>query len=357
MHKIHEWNDIKSKYNNCILLGNGASIAVSELFKYESLYKKAKEEKIIDEKLANIFKRFYTNDFETILHKLLQAEAINQTLSIDSKPITNAYLNCKNSLIKIIQKIHPNYENIGIENLDNIASFLKQFKIVFTLNYDLILYWAMYRGNLPKHDGEKILENGSIFKDCFIEKSNGDKCFKSDWDFLTEPCSTRKSATLVFYLHGNLTLANHIKNNIYELSVKITSLDADHLDTIFQKWNTGHYSPIFICEGESKRKFDSIKSNSYLSTVYYDVLNQHYLGDSIAFYGFNFGDQDEHIIARFADVSRKNPIRNIAVSVFKNGEEVNYMDRVNKIINNKIGRNIIVEFYDSTSSACWNNTM
>lgn len=76
MPNIVNWNDIKNDYKDSIIIGNGASIAVSDNFKYDSLCKKAHELGLVDNRLQQIFSGFKTNDFETILHKLLQAKFV-----------------------------------------------------------------------------------------------------------------------------------------------------------------------------------------------------------------------------------------------------------------------------------------
>lgn len=353
--KIHTWNEIKEKYSESIILGNGSSIAVNHRFQYASLFEKATELNFINTSLSALFESFETNDFEAIMHKLLQAEKVNESLSVNNRSIQDAYQTCRKSLIEVIRHIHPSYNEIKLEDLYSIASFLKNFKKVITLNYDLIIYWAMYCGNQEIYDDEgDCVEHGNVFKDGFIERSNGDRYFNPDWEFLSKPHGNRENSTLVFYLHGNLSLANIILNNLYEIDVKMVSADAVLLDVIFEKWNSGDYSPLFVCEGESKRKLSAIKSSNYLSTVYYDVLS--HLGPSIAIYGFSFGNQDEHIISRLREVSsRHSPIQNIAVSVHVDGSENDYIKRVNDIVETRIGRNINIEFYDAKSKGCWNN--
>lgn len=351
---ICEWTDIKDRYIESIVLGNGASRAFTDVFGYKSLYEEAVRLELIDSNLNALFRKFGITDFEVILHKLLQAENINHTLSINNEPIRDAYRICREALITVIQNIHPNYTDVEITQLDNAAIFLKRFGKVITLNYDLIIYWIMYRGNQEiKDENGNIIESGNQFKDGFIESSNGDKCFNPDLVFLQKPHGTRKTATLVFYLHGNLSLANFIENKLYEKEVKIVSPDSSQLGMIFCKWNSGCYSPLFVCEGESNNKLASIKSSKYLSAVYYDVLNQ--LGDSIAIYGLNFNDQDKYLIDRFHEINRKNPIKNMAVSVHIDGSEDEYMKRIKDIVNTRISKDIKIEFYNSKSKNCWNN--
>lgn len=152
---IQYWDDIKNNYQDTLILGNGASIAVCELFEYKSLYEKAKECGLIDKSLEKIFEKFKTTNFENVLHKLSIAEIINKTLNINNSSITESYEKCRLSLIKTIQKVHPKYDEIDQNHFIKIVDFLKNFKTVINLNYDLILYWVMKHGNEPISDGEK----------------------------------------------------------------------------------------------------------------------------------------------------------------------------------------------------------
>jgi len=355
MPNIVEWNKIKAHYRNSIILGNGASIAVSKHFKYDSLYKEAIKLNLVDNTLEQIFSYFKTNDFENVLYKLLQAKAVNEALTIDNHRITSIYENCRDSLIKVIQNIHPKYDAIDPNQFINISNFLKNFETVISLNYDLILYWAMLHGNKPIDEGYQI-RSGSRFKDCFTESANGDKCFNFDWGFLRGAYGQRYGTTLIFYLHGNLSLANYSNEAFEEFEVKITSPGAEHIKTIFERWNTNHYSPLFVCEGETRRKLVSIKGSVYLNTIYNDVFND--LGDTIAIYGWDMKDQDDHVLERLGSIQKTNkkPFKRIAISVYRNGQENNFMTKAMNKINKKISKDLPIDFYDSASSNCWNNS-
>lgn len=352
MQNIVEWNDIKNDYKNSLIVGNGGSIAVSKTFAYNSLYEKACELNLIDGSLQQIFNNFRTNDFETVLHKLLQAKIVTEALSIDNDKITKAYENCRSSLINVIQEIHPKYNDICSNQFINISNFLKNFETVISLNYDLILYWSMYHGNQPVVDNNQI-RRGQRFKDCFTEAANGDKCFNLDFDFLREAHCQRYGATLIFYLHGNLSLADFVNETFEEFEVKITSPQADHLETIYDKWRTNRYSPLFVCEGEKDRKLASIKESVYLSTIYHDIFKE--LGKNIAIYGWNMNDQDDHVIEQLGAVNKIKPFKKVAISLHKNGQEYDFIKRVSKKIRDIIGNQLQLDFYDSASSSCWNN--
>lgn len=354
MKNIVTWNEIQNHYNDSLILGNGASIAVSGNFAYDSLYEKACELNLIDDRLRQIFSNFKTTNFETVLHKLLQAKIITESLSINSNQITNAYENCRSSLIKIIQNIHPKYDSIDSNQFVNISNFLKNFKTVISLNYDLILYWSMFHGNQLINDNQhNQTRSGNRFKDCFSNSSNGDKLFNLDLDLLRQPHGNRRGSTLIFYLHGNLTLADYINKTSEELEVKITSPGTGHLQAVYNKWKSNYYSPLFVCEGDTNRKLASIKKSIYLNTIYNDVFND--LGNAIAIYGWNMNDQDNHVLEQLGAAYEKNKFKKVAISVYKNGHEQDFIKRVFKKVHKIIDNQFQIDFYDSASLNCWNN--
>ena len=85
-----------------------------------------------------------------------------------------------------------------------MAEFMKRFETVLSLNYDLLVYWAMLKGND---------EYGNWFKDGFIDEGR----FDNDYEVLREPLGAER-ATLVFYPHGNLILATDLIGDEVKLS-------------------------------------------------------------------------------------------------------------------------------------------
>ena len=80
--KIHKWKDIQDKFTNKLLLGNGASRAVWDKFKYSSLYKEAQKAGRLDVNLVQLFADFRTRDCEYILMLLSQTNKVNRIISI-----------------------------------------------------------------------------------------------------------------------------------------------------------------------------------------------------------------------------------------------------------------------------------
>ncbi len=353
-------------------MGNGGSIAVNQGFNYRSLLENAENNNYINEDLKDIFGRFKTDDFKLVMRRLLHADIVNQALSVDGKSrVNDAYKNCRDTLIKTIQKSHPGFKDIDEVMLGNIANFLKQFKTVVSLNYDLLLYWVMYKGNqqVPNKNGSSRC--GNRFKDCFLQSFKSPveeaeeigKLFNPDWNQLREPHCTRRGATLIFYLHGNLSLATYIKQSMEDTEVKITSGNNSHLDEIYKQWNTGEYVPLFVCEGNKEHKLAAVRNSTYLSAIYNEALAE--MGDSLVIYGWNMNEEDDYILERLAEIFKQKKSSNnhaavpkIAISVFtEDGEQAaeDFMSSCSSKIKAKLSEDVDVEFFDSASSGCWHN--
>lgn len=148
-------------------------------------------------------------------------------------------------------------------------------------------------------------------------------------------------------------MADYIDEALEETEVKITSPNANHLDTIYSKWKSNHYSPLFVCEVQKEQKLKSINESVYLNTVYHDVFDE--IGDTIVVYGWSMGEQDDHVLERLKRSYEKKPFKKIAISVFSDSNKEVYMEDVVQKIQDRISSEFEIEFYDSKSQNCWNN--
>lgn len=329
---ISEWSDISGIYkNSSLLLGNGSSISVDPRFSYKSLVEHAKKNNFLNESIQQLFGFFKTNDFELILRLVWQAYNVNIALSIDDVKTRNAYINVRECLIETVRSIHPEYDEIAYQ-LPAIYNFIKEFRTIVSLNYDVILYWAMMYGR-NKIDGHDL-------KDCFVHNN-----FHINWRQLREPRDIfSQQVTLVFYPHGNLILA---RDNV-ETDCKILSNHGqDLLESILTNWQSGSFVPLFVSEGTSTQKIKSINSSVYLNTVYREVLIN--LGTSLVIYGWGLGEQDAHILNRL----KQSWVRSVAVSVYNNDQA--YCYRVAEQIHQILGEHVSVHFFNCNSQGCWNN--
>ena len=205
---IHKWADIQKDFGHTLILGNGASRAVWERFKYPSLYTEAKKTGRIDTNLTKLFSDFGTTDFEYVLRLLSQTKQVNRILRIEDRRTRSLYRKLKKTLIDTIRDVHPKHEQIKSKLLP-MAQFMKRFDTVLSLNYDLLVYWAMLEGN------DKY---GKWFKDGFVDEGR----FDNDYEVLHDAYQA-EGATLVFYPHGNLILATEFLGD--EIKVNKSKLD------------------------------------------------------------------------------------------------------------------------------------
>ena len=335
MCEIVSWNEISDRFREGLILGNGASIAVSDTFAYTTIFGEAVTLGHITPQLEQIFEHLDTADFELVLNMLMHAARINEALEIaDNAETTQAYEQLRNALVQTIGAIHPGYQ-FARDYLLNIAEFSRHFETIASLNYDLILYWAMLLGN--DEWGAHWL------KDCFIGRE-----FDSDWERFRNPHGNADSSTLVFYPHGNLVLATDLVGAEYKMGAGDF---AGLLDTVTRSWEDGRYTPLFVSEGASEQKLAAIRRSSYLSTVYDDVLPE--LGSRIAIYGWSIGDNDRHILHAIA---KADPVE-IAVSVDPDKDRDALDDQcadIERKLKRHLGnRDLAVTFYDRGSGGCW----
>lgn len=329
-HRIFEWQEIaENYYGGSLLLGNGASMSIDNRFGYTSLVDHARENGLFTQDIQQLFNFFNTTDFELVLRLVWQASNINCALLIQDNRTHAAYVRVRECLIESVRDVHPEYHEIS-EHIPTLYQFLKKFRTVISLNYDLILYWSIMYG-FDVNDRHSL-------KDCFYYGQ-----FHEDWSLLRKPIYGNVSTTLAFYPHGSLVLC---RDNI-ETESKIKGNSDGLLEAILRAWQSEQVVPLFVSEGTSKQKINSIRSSSYLNTVYREVLTT--LEPSLVIYGWGLWEQDIYILERIA----LSQVRSVAVSVYGNDQA--YCNRVSHIIHQILGTQVQVSFFLSNSSGVWNN--
>ena len=333
--KVVSWKDLSGQDWNAIVLGNGASIAIHNGFKYQELFEEAERRGLIEEKLAGLFHKFETRDFEYVLERLRVALVVNEGLKIQDRAADEAYTQLRSALIKIVQATHPNRTDIR-EKLNRAWHFGARFQFVINLNYDLTFYWAFMAGN----DSVGL----NRFKDGFI---NGE--FKEDWQSLKTPYGSHDRSTLVFYPHGNLVLGTDYSGEERKLAGDRKS---SLLKNLFNSWTDDDYIPLFVGEGNSAQKKAAIRRSAYLRAVSKEVLPA--IGGAVVVYGWSMGNSDAHIL----DQIMSGDVKTIAVSIHvANMNEQDIWEEMERI-KSKIRRrnsNTRVLFFDAESEGYWIN--
>lgn len=330
-HQVAPWPEIAEQYHRgTILLGNGASIAVSRRFAYGSLLEYAQKNDLLTEDVGLLFDFFKTEDFELILRLVWQATNVNKSLRISDERTRGAYLHVRDCLIEAVRAVHPEHGEVQAF-LPLMYQFLKSFDTVLSLNYDLLVYWTMTYG--------LNVEDRHRFKDCFL----GNRRFDDDWERYRQ-LYTERANTLVFYPHGSLALCR----DAVEQEFKIHAGGGGLLEAILDEWRSERVVPLFVSEGTKSQKVSSIQSSYYLSTVYREVLTSR--RQALTLFGWGIGEHDRHLLQRMCDTG----IQRVAVSVFRKDQA--YCNYAYQTIRDDLGP-VQVDFFDCESPGCWIHPM
>ena len=346
--QIVEWKALESLHSDALVLGNGASIAIDDVFGYSALLDSARESGRISPELENVFTYVGAPDFELVLTMLWHAQHVNNALKVGESSTINAYISLRDALIHTVQSHHASYDSV-CEKLGAAADFMQRFRTVASLNYDLLVYWASLVGN------ERL---GKWFKDAFLNDR-----FLHDWSCLRNQYGKATGATMVFYPHGNLVLATDLRGEEVKIKVPtrpfvmgITLVESDLLTEVTKRWTDGGVTPLFVSEGVSAQKFAAINRSAYLRNVYETVLPS--LGEGVCIYGWSAADNDQHILAQLLRGSRK-----LAFSVTRRGGAVAAASRCSALLGRvrstqnglKIRNSPEIQFFWADSAGAWVN--
>ncbi|MCI0755549.1 DUF4917 family protein [Roseomonas vastitatis] len=130
-----------------LLLGNGFSIALKpNIFTYGSLYENADFSAVPHVK--KLFQALGTQDFEVVIKHLQDAARVVEVYRPSAKTLARRLRNdaaaIKDALVTAIAKRHPDRPyDVTAEQYAACRAFLGRFDHLFTLNYDVLLYWAL----------------------------------------------------------------------------------------------------------------------------------------------------------------------------------------------------------------------
>lgn len=140
---------VPSRY---LLLGNGFSIALRpDIFTYGSLLDKA--DFSASPELKDLFGALGTQDFEVVIRHLIDTARIVEVYRPRLKRLISRLRRdaelVKDALVKAIAERHPD-RPYDVEGFRYAACrrFLSPFRHIYTLNYDVLLYWALMQSEV-----------------------------------------------------------------------------------------------------------------------------------------------------------------------------------------------------------------
>jgi hypothetical protein len=260
-----------------LLLGNGFSRACrDDIFAYTALFERADFNQL-SPLARQAFDLLGTTDFEVVMRALRDASRLATIYAPElpdlAKRLSNDAAGLREVLVRAIADNHPAHPGeIALERYAACRRFLTHFDIIYTLNYDLLLYWALMHSELEPavrcDDGFRMPETGEA-------------------EYVTwEP---GRHAQNVHYLHGAL--------HIFDAGVEVQKYTWSNtgirlIDQIRSALNGGLY-PIFVAEGESAQKFERIRHSDFLSKAYRSFQE---IGNALFVYGHSMAPNDAHIM-------------------------------------------------------------
>ena len=300
-----------------LLIGNGFS---AQYFTYSSLL----ETPPIPENLLiqNLFRQLNTDDFECVIAMLEDAARVADAYNCDehSERLRTDAVSVRQTLVNAIRHNHP--RNRFDLNYDSPTAFIQNFNKIFSLNYDLLLYWV-------------ILELGRRFTDGF-GLGRGANGFHGPFD-KTAYCD-------IFNLHGGLHLFQRPSDGEIE---KCISDGGNILDNVTNAIEMDNRFPIYVAEGNSMAKMRKINSNTYLRHCYEKLKCS---TGTLFIYGHSASENDSHIYRAVFN----SEITHVFFSVYEpDDEKLQNFDRLMEDFRRCGRENINCTFFDAASANVW----
>jgi Domain of unknown function (DUF4917) len=298
-----------------LLLGNGFSAPYSS---YKNLYEKA--DFAVGGGVRALFERLV--NFEQVVKALEDASVVEAAYGRkdQSKVFTDDAVRVREGLVKAVKTAHPPYRDDIARVIPSCVEFLSSFGKVFTLNYDLLLYWVIL-GRQQFADGFGLGTESNGFRGPFKTSAR---------------CN-------IFHVHGGLHL---FQTADYEIEKRLATA-AGMIDAIAETISQGDRFPVYVAEGTSSAKMSRINAVPYLKHCYQQLYD---CSGALFIYGHSASDNDAHIY----NTVFTSGIDHIYFCIYKPGADslaemnakLSYFQKSNR---SRIG----YTFVDAESAAAW----
>jgi hypothetical protein len=257
-----------------LLLGNGFSIACrNDIFNYRRLLEQA--DFTAAPSARGAFDKLDTSDFERVVRALRDFSNLASLYAADGTQAFKDADATREILIKTIQDKHPELPD-AVPDAEYLKcwEFLANFSSLFTLNYDLLLYWTQMK---------RLASSLMDFSDGFGRPAGALEWSEDNY----KPKRT-------YFLHGAL--------HLYEVDGKLhkyawTGSEPPILVQVAEAIRNDRY-PLFVCEGKAEEKMAVIKRSKYLMHGFKELGR---LKDDLFIFGHSLRDEDKHILDQIKD--------------------------------------------------------
>ncbi len=360
---LEQTSDVKRH----LLIGNGFSIALfPNRFSYGSLLDST--DFTAHPEVREAFGILNTTDFEVVINALRQAVVLLPLYGGDieaQKKMASHAEALKELLVQAIAGKHPERpSDISDEQYRACRRFLAYFVgdcrngakdlrgCVYTLNYDLLLYWALLHDQLliphPSVPGMLTIEPAETLRhDDGFRTPDGE----IDAEYVTWDAEAAHEQN-IYFLHGALHLFDYgsqLQKKCWERSGG-TPL----IDQIRAALNEGRF-PLFVSEGSSNGKLDRIRHSAYLHKGLRSFRgNCDQRRPALFIFGHSLAENDAHVLRQI----EKGSVSQLFVSLYGDPEsEINkaIVGRAELIKSRRNERvPLEISFYDSSTAQVWN---
>jgi len=325
-----------------LLLGNGFSIALRpDIFSYSSLYDNADFSSAPH--IAKLFEALGTKDFEIVIRHLQIAAKVVEVYRPELQTLADE-LNAdaaaiKTALVTAIAKRHPDRPfDIASQQYVACRKFLNHFNHIFTMNYDVLLYWALMQDEVDDLD---------------LHPDDGFRHPEGDPDLPYVSWQQGHAAT-VNYLHGALHLFDRDTEITKYTWSKTTIAIVDQIRTALDE----NKFPLFVAEGSTDSKFQRILHNAYLhkalrsfETCCMPAKN------AVVIFGHSLADNDKHILRCIS----AGGISNVLIGLYGDpASPINQVAILNaqELVRRRVTRRgarfpLTLSFYNAESAKVW----
>ncbi|WP_409019279.1 DUF4917 family protein [Brevundimonas vesicularis] len=333
-----------------LLLGNGFSIACrADIFHYGSLFEQADFSGTPE--VLSVFAALGTQDFEAAIRALENAARILPayigagTLA-PAKMLEHAAA-LKEILVTTIAGNHPHIPlDIPDEKFWACRRFLSHFLAgdksgcVFTLNYDLLLYWTLMHEDMPFGPPAALATNDGF----------GNDEDDPDADYVVWQGETNAHSASVMFLHGALHLFDSGKDLLKYTWVRKGVPLIDQARAALAK----NSFPLFVAEGTSAQKKTKIRHNAYLYQSFKQFTSNVQQGRHCLFiFGHSLADNDDHILRRIA----RGRCRKLYVGLYGDplsASNAGITAKARNLAAQRMDRwPLDIAFYDAATAAVW----
>jgi len=313
--RICDWSELAEGGWKTLLVGNGASIAIWELFCYSSLFERACEldDGGLEAPEKGLFEQDETDNFEGVLLALRSGERVADLLRVETAPFKLSYGRVKRSLAAALRSVHIVRGDVPEGVLQKVRDALSVYDSVFSLNYDLLIYWSI------------ASDEARRFPDCF---------FSADHWFNPADTTVLGGRTRVLFLHGGI----HLETPDGVRVKKRVVADVGSLLDAFGEDAAGDGVPLVVTEGRWQDKLKVIRQSEYLRFAFEEFRDA---PQPVVLFGTSL-ETDGHLV----EVVKSWGDVRLAVSVFgqDDAQRIAYCGRIRSLF-----PNACLVFYDATT--------